>query len=100
MYMLVIAIHLYWIGVSVKKVLRHLKEVLIVVPYLLLLIFIVFFLGVYRDLQQSYAENDKLKTQIEKTNDKLNYYIYRDSTSLGHSEGPEGYEAYKKSRGL
>lgn len=79
-----------------NKVLQHVKELSIIIPYLLLLIGGVLFLGVYRDMQALAARNEKLETSLQKTTDKLDYYIYRDSTSLGHSEGPEGYELYKQ----
>jgi hypothetical protein len=84
---------------NVKKVVKHLKEVLVVLPYLLLLVLIVLFLGVYRDMQVLNAQNEKLEVQLQKTDEKLDYYIYRDSTSIGHTEGPEGYERYKQRLG-
>jgi hypothetical protein len=75
---------------------RHVKEVLVILPYLLLLIGLVLFLGLYRDMQALIVQNQKLEERLIKTDEKLDFYIYRDSTSIGHTEGPEGYEEYKK----
>lgn len=82
-----------------KKVIKHVKEVLVILPYLLLFVCIVLFLGVYRDMQALDVQKEKLQMQLQKTDEKLDYYIYRDSTSIGHTEGPEGYEKYKKRLG-
>lgn len=82
-----------------KRTFKHVKEVLVILPYLLLLVCFVFFLGMYRDIQALNAQNEKLRVQLQKTDEKLDYYIYRDSTSIGHTEGPEGYERYKQRLG-
>ncbi|MDB5186893.1 MAG: hypothetical protein JWM07_365 [Candidatus Saccharibacteria bacterium] len=75
---------------------KHVKEVLVILPYLLLFVGVVLFLGVYRDMQALAVQNEKLEVRLQKTDEKLDYYIYRDSTSIGHTEAPEGYELYKK----
>jgi hypothetical protein len=51
---------------NLKNVIKHLKEVLVVLPYLFLLGLGVLFLGVYRDMQALDAQNEKLEVQLQK----------------------------------
>ncbi len=44
--------------------------------------------GIYSDEHQRAA---KFEAQLTKTQDKLDYYMWRESKSLGHSVGPHKY---------
>ncbi len=67
------------------------KNTVITACVLLILLLVMFLLRVADMYSEQRKGADKLEVQLTKTEDKLDYYMWRESTSLGHSVGPHKY---------
>jgi type II secretory pathway component PulF len=67
------------------------KNTVIVAGFLVILLLILSLPSVASMYSDEHQRATKLEAQLTKTEDKLNYYMWRESMSLGHSDGPEKY---------